>query len=179
MKRMIPVLLLAAAAACSQESVSTPPKAAPPAPTGDFQPEAKKFLNYTTPAEWVSERYEAGMRKAQYRIPGKGGAGPASLVFFRMATMSEEQLSDYWRNKMGGADAAVSKLEGTKVPTTIVDISGTYSEADPAIENARFLGAMVEVGDSSWYLKFAGPAETVAGWKAEYFAMLKGLRPLE
>ena len=169
-------MAILAAAACSKDPVAKPSPA--PAP-GEYQPEAKQALNYTTPAEWVSEKPTENMRKAQYRVPGKGGGGPAMLTFFRMSNMPVETMVQYWRDKMGGADAAVTKVEGARLPTTLVDMSGTSSDAN--IDNARFLGAIIDVGDDSWawYLKFVGPAETVSAWKADFVTMLKGVRTVE
>jgi hypothetical protein len=120
------------------------------------------------------------MRLAQYRIPDKGGKGaPASLTFFSMGGQSVETMTDYWRNKMGGADASVSKIQGAACPTTLVDIAGEYTDANPPLADARFLGAMVEVGERTWYLKFVGPTATVSGWKDAFIEMLKGMRPTE
>ena len=120
------------------------------------------------------------MRLAQYRIPSRTGKGdPASLTFFSMGGQSVETMTDYWRNKMGGADASVTKVKDAASPTTLVDIVGEYSDVNPPLADARFLGAMIEVGERTWYLKFVGPAETVAGWKDAFIEMLKGVRPIE
>lgn len=120
------------------------------------------------------------MRKAQYRIPPRGGAGePASLSFFNMGAQSLETMTEYWRGHMGGAAAATSKIEGAVNPATLVDISGEYSGDGQSIRNARFLGAIVEAGGRTWYLKFVGPAETVGGWKDAFIEMLKGMKAVE
>ena len=172
-------MALLAAASCTKDP-ATKPSPSPAAPTSsEYQPEAKQALTYTTPAGWVSEKPTEPMRKAQYRVPGKGGGGPALLTFFRMSNMPVDTMVQYWRDKMGGADAAVTKVEGAKCPTTIVDISGASSDAN--IDNARFLGAIIDVGNDqwAWYLKFVGPAETVTAWKADFLAMLKGVRTVE
>ena len=186
---MIAVLVLSAG--CSKPSLQgsppTPPSPAPaaapaappPAPKGGFVPEAKKMLSYQTPPEWVAEEPGGQMRKAQYRIPAKQGQhAAAQLTFFSMSAQSTETMVGYWRDKMGGADANVTTLKGAALPVTLVEIAGTYSEGDP-IENALFLGAIVEAGERTWYLKFAGPAETVEGWKSAYIDMLKGMRTVE
>jgi len=137
-------------------------------------------LSYKTPPEWISEEVSDAMRKAQYRIPGKGGKGAAAtLTFFSMAPQSVETIVDYWKNKMGGADASVSKIEGTAAPTTLVDIAGEYTDGQTALADARFLGAIIETGDRTWYLKFVGPSATVSAWKDAYVEMLKGVRPIE
>lgn len=171
-------LMVLAAAGCSDSSrPSTSPAPAPPTPKGEFRPPAMDSLSYKTPPEWVSEDTSSdNMRKAQYRIPDRQGkAAPASLTFFRMSAQNEETIVDYWRQKMGDAEAKVTKVEGAAHPVTLVDISGTYTDGGP-LENARFLGAMLDAGDLSWYFKFVGPAPTVSGWKDAFVEMLKGMR---
>ena len=182
MKQISIALVLAVAAGCS-ESSKPPPAPAPasaPAVKKEARPPAKEALSYKTPPEWVSEE-ATGMRKAQYRVPDKNGKeGPAVLTFFTMTPLTVDKMTEYWGAKMGGGDPVVTKVEGAAVPTTILDFTGPYSDEGGAIENARFLGAIIETpGNSYWYLKFAGPAGTVTGWKDAFTELLKGLRPIE
>lgn len=180
--KLIPIVALIILAGCSE---SSKPAAAPaPSPVAaakkEYRPPAKDSLSYKTPPEWVSEE-ATGMRKAQYRIQDKNGKeGPAVLTFFTMTPLTVEKMTEYWGAKMGGADPVVTKVEGAAVPTTILDFSGPYADEGGSIENARFLGAIIETpGNTFWYLKFAGPAGTVTGWKDAFTDLLKGLRPIE
>jgi hypothetical protein len=170
-------LLALVLAGCSDSSrPSSSPAPSPPSAKGDFRPPAMDSLSYKTPPEWVSEETSDSMRKAQYRVPDKQGkAAPALLTFFKMSAQSEETIVDYWRQKMGDAEATVTKVQGAVNPVTLVDISGTYSDGS-TLENARFLGAMVDAGEQTWYLKFVGPAPTVSGWRDAFVEMLKGMR---
>lgn len=164
------------AVGCSPAPTSAPP----PTAKREFRPPAKDFIAYKTPPEWVSEEVSDNMRKAQYRVPDRSGKGAAALLtFFNMSPQSEETIVDYWRDKMGGADANVSKIQGAATPTTLVDIAGEYTGENPPMANARFLGAIVDAGERTWYLKFVGPAGTVDGWRDAFVDMLKGLRPIE
>jgi hypothetical protein len=178
MKTALLLFAVAAVAGCSDSS--RPPAMPPPPPKNDHRAPALDYLSYKTPPEWVSEEVTDNMRKAHYRIPDRQGkAAPASLTFFNMAAQSEETIVDYWRQKMGGAEAKVTKIEGGASPATLVDISGTYGGDGPTMENARFLGAMVDAGGQTWYLKFVGPEATVAGWKDAFVEMLKGMRSVK
>jgi len=181
MKTALSTILLALALGCSKNGPATSAPSTATAPASkEFRPPAREFLNYKTPPEWISEEPTEPMRKAQYRIPDKKGkAAPAVLTFFGMAPQNEETIVDYWREKMGGADASVTKIQGAASPTTLVDITGEYTGERPPVANARFLGAIVETGQRNWYLKFVGPADTVSGWKDAFVEMLKGVRPLE
>ena len=184
MKTSLLAIGLILAAGCSPAPTSkapaTAPAAAPPSAAKEFRPPAKSFLSYKTPPEWISEEVTENMRKAQYRIPDKGGkAAAASLTFFKLNAQNVETIVNYWRDKMGGADANVAPIKGAACPTTLVDIAGEYTGDSPAIPDARFLGAIVETGDQHWYLKFVGPAATVEGWRDAYVEMLKGLKPTE
>lgn len=176
-----PFAILVLVVGCSEKAA--PPPATPPstsAKSSEFRAPALDHLSYKVPPEWVSEPLGDKMRKAQYRVPDRNGKGePALLTFFNMAAQETDTIVNYWRQKMGGADASVTKVEGTQNPTTLVDIAGSYSGDGATIENARFLGAMVDVGEQTWYLKFAGPEATVSGWKDAFVEMLKGMRAIQ
>ena len=184
MKALPLAILLILAAGCSPAPSSAAhapaPAAAPPSATKEYRPPAKSFLSYKTPPEWISEEVGDNMRKAQYRIPDRAGkAAAASLTFFSMSPQSVDTIVNYWRDKMGGADANVAQIKGAACPTTLVDIAGEYTGDSPSIANALFLGAIVEAGERTWYLKFVGPAATVEGWREAYVEMLKGLKPTQ
>ena len=186
MQRITWVVAVLFALGCSKP-VADPP--APPAPGPKPVVKVKKtaaseFLTYAVPPEWVSEEPANEMRKAQYRIPDrKGKAGDANLTFFTFGgpASSLESNVERWREQMGGADAAISKIQGSACAATLVDLTGNYAgdSGGSPIENTRFLGAIVEAGERTWYLKFVGPADTVSGWKDAYVEMIKGIRPIE
>jgi len=181
MKLTLAAVLVVSSMSCSNQ-VSDAPKG-PPGPdpsTSEFRPPAKDFLKYDAPREWVSEKLTDKMRKAQYRVPDrKGKAAPASLTFFNMGRREDEEIVEYWRNKMGGADANVAKIKGASGDGIVVDIEGNYTGDGANLENARFLGAMIDIGPHTWYFKFVGPVETVGGWKDAFVEWLKGVRPIE
>jgi hypothetical protein len=66
------------------------------------------------------------------------------------------------------------KLEGTKFPTAIVDISGTYQPGammGPAVEpkeGYRMLAAEIIAPQRRWYVKLVGPEKTVAKWEEAF-----------
>ncbi len=168
-------------AGCGSSTSPAPTPAAPPPPARSSGVEG---LSFTAPAEWVVEKPSNAMRKAQYRVPDRGGKSEAaSLTLFSFGgpAASLESNIERWEGQMGGGTASVKKVEGAASPTTLVDISGTYASDDQGkpLENARLLVGVVETSRGTWYFKLVGPAATVDGWTIPYVDFLKGVRAVE
>ena len=140
------------------------------------------------PAGWTAEAQRA-MRLATYTVapggecgvyyfgPGQGGGVDANL--------------DRWIGQFLQADGKPSKaaakigkrtVHGLQVTT--VDVSGAYTgmagataQPGPAMPDYRMLGAVVEGPQGSIFVKFTGPAKTVAANQAAFDKMLASLDP--
>src|SRR5262249_3968472 len=78
------------------------------------------------------------------------------------------------------AQTTHSEVHGLKV--TAVDVSGTYvAETSPAASEqfnkpgSRQIAAAVETSGGPYYVKFLGPAKTVAKWKPAFDDFMKTL----
>jgi hypothetical protein len=107
---------------------------------------------------------------------GQGGSVDANL--------------DRWIGQFLQADGKSSKAAAKIVkrtihgwPVTTVDVSGAYTgmggpalQPGPAMSGYRMLGAIVEGPQGSIFIKFTGPAKTVAANQAEFEKMLESLQ---
>ena len=151
-------------------------------------------LRWTTPANWKSEA-QRPMRLATYTVPPAAGDkdnGECGIYYFGQGQGgSVEANMDRWIGQFLQADGKASKsaakvdkrtIHGLKVTT--VDVSGAYtgmggpmaSPGEPK-PGYRLLGAIVEGPQGSVFLKFAGPATTVAQNQASFEKMLASISP--
>jgi hypothetical protein len=155
--------------------------------SGDLD-EPEQMLKFDVPAGWVAKPARA-MTVAIYALPNPSGAREdADLAISHYPGMKNiplQQQIDRWAGQFtqpnGGAGEAFkqTQLESTAHPTTLVDISGTYSAgsmmgpAGPPQENYRMMSAIVETEQGPWFFKLTGPAETVAAHEREFVEMLR------
>jgi hypothetical protein len=135
-------------------------------------------LRWTMPAAWRAQP-ERPMRAATYTVaaaPGDREAGECAVFFFgRGQGGSVQDNIERWRSQILGPDGkpAVAKIDEQQargLTMTRVDSSGGYTgmggpmaQGTKAIPNYRLLGAVVEgPGGNSIFVKFTGPAATVA-----------------
>jgi hypothetical protein len=135
-------------------------------------------LRWTMPAGWRAQP-ERPMRAATYTIaaaPGDREPGECAVFFFgRGQGGSVQDNIDRWRSQIVGPDgkpavAKIDKQQARGLTTTRVDASGGYTgmggpmaASSKAIPNYRLLGAVVEgPGGNNIFVKFTGPAQTVA-----------------
>ncbi len=124
------------------------------------------------------------MRAATYIAPATAGDhedAECAVYFFGQGQGGSVQANiDRWKGQF--AQPATPKIanrviHGLKVTT--IDISGTYSGmagpmggAAPAKPGYRMLGAIVENPGGNVFLKFAGPAKTIAANQAKFEQLL-------
>jgi hypothetical protein len=135
-------------------------------------------LRWTMPAAWRAQP-ERPMRAATYTIaaaPGDREPGECAVFFFgRGQGGSVQDNIDRWRSQIVGPDgkpavAKIDKQQARGLTMTLVDSSGGYTgmggpmaTSSKAIPNYRLLGAVVEgPGGNNIFVKFTGPAQTVA-----------------
>ena len=130
------------------------------------------------------------MRLATYSIAPNAECG----VYFFGAGQggSVEANLDRWIGQFLQADGKPSKAAAKIAkrtihgwPVTTVDVSGAYTgmggpaaQPGPAMPAYRMLGAIVEGPQGSIFIKFTGPAKTVAANQPAFDKMLASLAPV-
>lgn len=144
-------------------------------------------LKWTAPAGWKSEG-ERPMRAATYTIaaaPGDSGTAECAVYFFGQGQGgSVEANLDRWKGQVVGPDgkpapAQVQKRTIHGLSVTTLDSSGAYtgmggpmSQAQSKQAGYRLLAAVVEGPTGNIFIKFAGPAKTIAANQAKYEQLL-------
>ena len=140
-------------------------------------------LKWTKPTGWKTEEARP-MRAATYTISAAAGdsASAECMVYFFGAGQggSVEANLDRWKGQMvapGGkpADAKIAKRRIHGLAVTTIDASGDYTgmggpmAASKSLQNNyRLLGAIVEGPGGNVFIKFTGPAKTIAANQAEF-----------
>lgn len=140
-------------------------------------------LQYSIPPGWIQETPATSMRKAQFELPGAGDADPAELAIFNFpgtgGTVQANLQRWYGQFKQpdGGSTQAAAQTQSMTVngvPVTVVYVTGTYMEpaspmqmGGPTVDKPDYamLAAIVENGDSPWFIKATGPRATIDHWR--------------
>ena len=158
--------------------------------SGDVSAEGLKF---EAPASWVQEAPSSSMRLAQYRLPhADGDAEDAQLVvyYFGGSGGSVQANVDRWIGQFTDKDGSpvgdsvqVSEREVNGLHLTIVDVSGTYHEAQGPMmaqtvtkADYRMLAAVAEGPGGPWFFKLTGPQHTVDEWMESFHSFLEALQ---
>jgi hypothetical protein len=144
-------------------------------------------LKWTTPTGWKAEGARP-MRAATYIVPltvGDTASAECAVYFFgAQQGGSVEANLDRWKGQMlapGGkpADAKIAKRTIHGLTVTTIDASGDYSgmggpmaSAKSVQSNYRLLGAIVEGPGGNVFIKFTGPAKTIAASQADFEQLL-------
>jgi hypothetical protein len=133
-------------------------------------------LKWNPPAGWKSSG-TTSMRAATYPVApvqGDRDAAECAVYFFGLGQGGSIQANlDRWAGqfKASGGKPAVPKLGKISVhglPVTTIDVSGEYSGMGgptgtaPTASGYRLLGAIVESPGGNVFIKFTGPAKTMA-----------------
>jgi hypothetical protein len=130
------------------------------------------------------------MRLATYTVAPGAECG---VYFFGEGQGGSVQANlDRWIGQFEQADGKPSK-DAAKVvkrtvhglPITTVDVLGAYTgmggptaQPGPAMPGYRLLGAIVEAPQGSIFLKFIGPAKTIAANQAAFDKMIASFEPV-
>jgi hypothetical protein len=139
-------------------------------------------LKWTAPAGWTSKG-AAPMRAATYTV----GDAECVVYFFGQGQGGgvEANLAR-WNGQFSvngkPAPAKVSKKSVHGLPVTMMDVAGTYVGAggpmmapQPPKADYRMLAAIVEGPGGSIFIKFTGPAKTIAANQTKFDALLNSL----
>jgi len=140
-------------------------------------------LKWTVPAGWKTEEARP-MRAATYTVPATSGdtaSAECVVYFFGAGQGGNVQANlDRWKGQLSGADgkppdAKIAKRTVHGLAVTTIDESGDYTgmggpmAASKSVQkNYRLLGAIIEGPGGNVFIKFTGPAKTVAARQAEF-----------
>ena len=148
-------------------------------------------LAWTVPAGWIAEKPASSMRRAQYRVPGKGGDGECAVFYFGPGQGGDPMANAVrWAEQFTLADGSsaqstvkTSEIEAGGLKIFMVEVAGTYKggmtmTAVPAAPKPgyRLLGAVAPGPDANWYFKFTGPERTVNEQRDAFTSMVKSSR---
>jgi hypothetical protein len=147
--------------------------------------ESAAGLHWTAPVGWKAGPPQM-MRAATYAVAAASGdtASSECVVYFFGAGQggSVDANIERWKGQFTNAGkpaaAAVSKRTARGIPMTTIDVAGEYSglggpmAASKPVAGYRLLGAIVEGPGGNIFVKFTGPAKTIAANKAKYDALL-------
>ena len=141
-------------------------------------------LKWTTPVSWKIEEGTRPMRAATYTVAPAAGdtANAECVVYFFGAGQggSVDANLERWKGQIVGSDgkpaeAKIAKRTVHDLPVTTIDSSGDYTgmggpmAASKAVHNNyRLLGAIIEGPGGNVFLKFTGPAKTVAASQTDF-----------
>ena len=136
-------------------------------------------LTWSAPDHWTAKPASA-MRKGSYAITGDAGAmADLSITAFPGDVGGDLANINRWRGQIQLPPLAAGDLAGA---TTHLDYNGlhlTYVDLTSASTTApqRVLGAIVPLGDATWFFKLSGPAPLIAREQAAFADFLKTIRP--
>jgi hypothetical protein len=194
----------ASSGAAAAQPAATPPPAAAPAPAAApsadevpvlssqgvpvsetaTSPQDAAGIHFDVPAGWQQQTPNSGMRLAQAAIPGPAGAGEFAAFFFGPGGGGGVEANiDRWIGQMEGAgEPHRESFEAHGLKVTLVDVAGTMKASQmgtgPATAQSgyRLFGAVVEGPGGPWFFKATGPTGTLEAARADFLAMLHGLR---
>jgi hypothetical protein len=148
--------------------------------------ESAAGLRWTAPAGWKIEAAQP-MRAATYTVapaPGDKAGGECGVYFFGVGQGGTVEANlDRWKGQFRGGDgkpapAQVAKRTAGGLTITTIDTSGDYSgmggplASGRAVPGYRLLGAIVEGRGGNVFIKFTGPAKTVAANSQKFQQLL-------
>ncbi|MEP7307833.1 MAG: hypothetical protein ABJA98_20205 [Acidobacteriota bacterium] len=149
-------------------------------------------LRWTAPAGWKPQGAQP-MRAATYAIaaaPGDKAAAECGVYFFGAGQGGTVEANiERWKSQFrapGGKPAAaeVATRKVRDLTITTIDTSGDYSgmggpvaPAQHAVPGYRLLGAIVESRGGNIFIKFTGPANTIAANRQKFQQLLASFQP--
>jgi hypothetical protein len=149
--------------------------------------ESAAGLRWTAPAGWKSEAPRP-MRAATYSVspaPGDQSGGEVVINYFGPGQGGSVDANiERWKGQVQGPDgkpavAAIATRTVRGIAMTTIDASGAYSgmggpmAPSKAVPGYRLIGAIVEGPGGNVFVKFSGPAKTVAANRQKFDQLLE------
>lgn len=135
-------------------------------------------LTWSAPAQWTAKPASA-MRKGSYAIIGQAGAtADLSITAFPGDVGGDLANVNRWRGQLQLPLLASAELSGA---TTHLDVNGLHLTTvdfigGPAPTPQRVLGAIIPVGNATWFFKLSGPSDLVGREQAAFATFLQTIR---
>jgi hypothetical protein len=145
-------------------------------------------FTFNVPGGWISVPPASPMRRAELRIPGPEGTGPAGEALVTVFHFGQgqgggvQQNIDRWFGQFGGdrekIGAATAKETIGTTPVTFARARGTFQSGMPGgpttpLEGQALLGAILESPEGDVFLKMTGPAPTVEKAEPAFVGMIR------
>ena len=143
-------------------------------------------LIFTKPAAWTDRAASSSMRVAEFVVPRASGDaedGELIVYYFGGTGGTVEANLQRWSSQFQPASDPVrttAKVHGLAL--TSLDVSGTYvAEVRPGATERhskpgfRMRATVVETPKGPYFIKFTGPAATIAGASAAFDEFLRSL----
>jgi hypothetical protein len=153
--------------------------------------ESTAGVKWIAPAGWKSEAPRP-MRAATYTVAAAAGdttSAECGVYFFGAGQGgSVEANLERWAGQFtdpggGAAKPRIVKRQLHGLAATTIDVSGAYSGlggplgSGHAVAGYRLLGAIVEAPGGNIFVKFSGPAKTVAANQPKFEQLLTSFQP--
>jgi hypothetical protein len=162
-------------------------------PAAGAQPVGFLDLASSVPDGWEVEQPSSSMRALQVRVPGGEGAEPAELVVYYFGPGQGGTVeanvtrwkSQFSRPEGGEVEPKISRLEEAALPTTLVELEGSYARtvgmggAAEAKPDRMLLAAIVERPQGNLYAQLHGPAALVSDARGDFVAFVKAIAPAD
>lgn len=150
----------------------------------------EKAIAWQVPSGWAAVPPSSNMRRAQYRVPGKGGDAECAVFYFGPGQGGDPQSNaERWASQFVGPDGqsgsakmTTRQLEANGVRILFVETKGTYLAGSmmggpgKAVPAQALLGAIAEGPDANWFFKMTGPESTIDAQRVAFEQMLKSLK---
>jgi len=165
-----------------------PPPSVIPPPAGSGA--GSRGLVWTAPSGWTKETPSSAMRRAQYRIPGPGGAGECAVFYFGPGEGGDAKANvARWVGQFRGPDgkpvgdaAKTREIKAGDIPVVMVEVKGTLvggmggGPSGPEKPEQMLLGAIAQGPDANWFFRATGPRATLEGQRAAFDQMIRSIK---
>jgi hypothetical protein len=162
------------------------PLAGPPPGSGT----GSTSLTWVAPSSWIAETPTSAMRRAQYRIQGKGGPAECVVFYFGPGQGGSAKANvERWAGQFRRADGSpignalkTREIKVGEIPVTLVEITGTYvggmggGPGGPEKPDQMMLAAIAEGRDANWFLRALGPRATLEPARADFETMARSIK---
>lgn len=135
-------------------------------------------LTWSAPAHWTTKAASA-MRKGSYAITADSGeTADLSITAFPGDVGGDLANVNRWRGQIQLPPLAAAELSGA---TAHLDVNGLHLTTvdftgGPTAKPQRVIGAIIPVGNATWFFKLSGPAALVGREQAAFATFLQTIR---
>jgi hypothetical protein len=140
----------------------------------------------TVPEGWKREKPRSRIIEHEFSAPASEGDEYPGRITLMFSGGSLEDNIDRWKGQFTELDGAKSKVDQKRKisgkDVHVVDLWGTYLDKPAPFaegeerEKFRMLGAIIEMDEGNYFIKFYGPERTVTEQEESFNQLLDSLR---